>query len=658
MQRRPRLITIPLLATSLATGLIGLTGCEDGSSDGAEGVTRISNEYDTILQSRPIVREERTTIDETAVELRRLATQADDLGQTGDANAAAILAANIRSAAGAFEADEAGRLESAAQVTRTLIRGLAGDAELLASSANAAESMDPSQATLVLETTLADARTRIAAADEQMSELNERLEQARGQRASRIERASSLENRASERARIGVDAGPLDGLDDINESIDFRREARGHRIEAARNDISIETISPTMRVAAARQGGQNDIMNRAREARDGVADRRENNLAYAETLRRDVAELASSMLTSMKELERIESTEIIPRFQQAMNDFSGAADSARTLTRGGSKAESSIGSRSISGAEFARGRVAWDAASARNRTADLVARILATGILADDAAMKANLESLIASRDEFLKDAAESMQRSLDALANTGSRDDTDAFITQRVQQALEAINGADLVSMADAARKTREAGRSTNGGGTASAGAASGGFGTPAALAKFLSTPAVDAKAMATYRSVVMADSATAQELAQIFTAQLDLMADLLPAMTERFGADATIAAFENSGQGQSPFPTFTVESVDGDSARLANSTMSVLAAKGAKGWHVDLDATLKNDPQIEMMVSMAGPMLKNMMRGLGEQFQLVTDEVKAGDFENASDVVAALEAKMSAAMGGMGGR
>lgn len=656
MQRRPRLITIPLLATSLATGLIGLTGCEDGSSDGAEGVTRISNEYDTILQSRPIIREERTTIDETAVELRRLATQADDLGQTGDANAAAILAANIRSAAGAFEADEAGRLESAAQVTRTLIRGLAGDAELLASSANAAESMDPSQATLVLETTLADARTRIAAAEEQMSELNERLEQARGQRASRIERASSLENQASERARIGVDAGPLDGLDDINESIDFRREARGHRIEAARNDISIETISPTMRVAAARQGGQNDIMNRAREARDGVADRRENNLAYAETLRRDVAELASSMLTSMKELERIESTEIIPRFQQAMNDFSAAADSARTLTRGGSKAESSIGSRTISGAEFARGRVAWDAASARNRTADLVARILATGILADDAAMKANLESLIASRDEFLKDAAESMQKSLDALGNTGSRDDTDAFITQRVQQALEAINGADLVSMADAARKTREASRSTSGGGAASA--ASGGFGTPAALAKFLSTPAVDAKAMATYRSVVMADSATAQELAQIFTAQLDLMADLLPAMTERFGADATIAAFENSGQGQSPFPTFTVESVDGDSARLANSTMSVLAAKGADGWHVDLDATLKNDPQIEMMVSMAGPMLKNMMRGLGEQFQLVTDEVRAGDFENASDVVAALEAKMSAAMGGMGGR
>ena len=656
MQRRPRLITIPLLATSLATGLIGLTGCEDGSSDGAEGVTRISNEYDTILQSRPIIREERTTIDETAVELRRLATQADDLGQTGDANAAAILAANIRSAAGAFEADEAGRLESAAQVTRTLIRGLAGDAELLASSANAAESMDPSQATLVLETTLADARARIAEAEEQTSELIWKLEKARGERDSRIERASSLESKASERARIGVDAGPLDGLDDINESIDFRREARGHRIEAARNDISIETISPTMRVAAARQGGQNDIMNRAREARDGVADRRENNLAYAETLRRDVAELASSMLTSMKELERIESTEIIPRFQQAMNDFSGAADSARILTRGGSKVESSIGSRTISGAEFARGRVAWDAASARNRTADLVARILATGILADDAAMKANLESLIASRDEFLKDAAESMQKSLDALGNTGSRDDTDAFITQRVQQALEAINGADLVSMADAARKTRAASRSTSGGGAASA--ASGGFGTPAALAKFLSTPAVDAKAMATYRSVVMADSATAQELAQIFTAQLDLMADLLPAMTERFGADATIAAFENSGQGQSPFPTFTVESVDGDSARLANSTMSVLAAKGADGWHVDLDATLKNDPQIEMMVSMAGPMLKNMMRGLGEQFQLVTDEVKAGDFENASDVVAALEAKMSAAMGGMGGR
>jgi hypothetical protein len=38
-------------------------GCEDGSSDDAEGVTRISNEYDTILQSRPIIRTDRTTID-------------------------------------------------------------------------------------------------------------------------------------------------------------------------------------------------------------------------------------------------------------------------------------------------------------------------------------------------------------------------------------------------------------------------------------------------------------------------------------------------------------------------------------------------------------------------------------------------------------------
>ena len=650
MLRRPRLITIPLLATSLA---IGLMGCEDGSSDGAEGVTRISNEYDTILQSRPIIREDRTTIDETAVELRRLATQADDLGQTGDAYAAAILAANIRSAAGAFEVDEAGRLESAAQVTRTLIRGLADDAELLASSADAAESMDPSQATLLLETTLADARARIAAAEAQMSELNERLEQARAQRDSRIERAGVLESQASERARTGVDAGPLAGLDQINEAIGFRSEARGQRIEAARNDISIQTLAPTIRVATARQDGQNEIMNRARESRDGVTDRRENNLAYADTLRRDVAELASSMLTSMKELERIESTEIIPRFQQAMNDFSGAADSARALTRGGSKVESSIGARTISGAEFARGRVAWDAASARNRTADLIARIIATGILTDDTAMKANLEQLIASRDEFLKDAAASMQKSLDALNNTGSRDETDAFITQRVQQALEGINGADLVSMADAARKTRASARSASGGG-----AAAGGFGTPAALAKFLSTPAVDASSMATYRSVVMADSATAKDLAEIFTAQLDLMADLLPAMTKRFGADATIAAFENSEQGDSPFPTFTVESVDGDSARLANNTMSVVAAKGAGGWHVDLDATLKSDPQIEMMVSMAGPMLKNMMRGLGEQFQIVAEEVEAGDFENASDVIAALEAKMSAAMGGMGGR
>ena len=653
MQRRPRLITIPLLATSLA---IGLMGCGDGSSDGADGVTRISNEYDTLLQSRSIVREDRTSIDETAVELRRLATDADELGRTGDPNAAAILAANIRSAAGTFEADEAGRLESGAQMTRTLIRGLAGDAELLSAAADSTASMDPVAATIFLGNDGAEAGARVTEAEALMSSLNQGLAQAQSRRDSRLEKAQSLEQNASESARTGVDAGPLEGLEDINASIAFRREARANRVEAARNDIEMQSIAPTIRVTTVQRDGDASIRDSARAAREELDGRIEDNQAYAETLRRDVAEMAASVIASMEELERFETTEIIPRYVQAMNDFSGAAQSARVLTRGGSKAESSIGARTISNAEFARGRVAWDAASTRNRTADLVARIIASGLLEDDASMRSTLEEVIARRDEFLEDAAASMQRAIDALANTRSRDDTDAFITQRIQQAIEGINGADLVSMADAARKTRAAARAAGGGSTTGGG--TGGFGTPAALAKFLSTPAVDANAMATYRNAVVAESSTAQGLAEIFTAQLDLMSDLLPAMTKRFGAEATIAAFKNAGQGQSPFPAFSVESVDGGSARLANPTMSVVATKGPAGWRVDLDATLEQDPQMEMMVAMAGPMLKNMMRGLGEQFTIVTGEVEAGDFSTASEVVAALQEKMSAAMGGMGGR
>ena len=254
MQLRPSLIILPL-SLLLATGL---AGCGDGSDGGNDTVAKINADYTTVLRERPIIRIERGSTDESAEELRRLATRADTIGRSDDARAAANLAANIRSAAGSFEFDEAIRMESSAQSLRTIIRSLAADAELLHSAAMAAESMDTSAANLVLESNLADARSRIAAAEDQLDALNERIKQASGQRDSRIARATAMELTAGERGRTGIDAGPLDGLESRRRVITSRFKRSNRPFESRNPDARGRTtfsIAPDPREKTRNPGG-------------------------------------------------------------------------------------------------------------------------------------------------------------------------------------------------------------------------------------------------------------------------------------------------------------------------------------------------------------------------------------------------------------------
>jgi hypothetical protein len=664
MQLRPSLIILPL-SLLLATGL---AGCGDGSDGGNDTVAKINADYTTVLRERPIIRIERGSTDESAEELRRLATRADTIGRSDDARAAANLAANIRSAAGSFEFDEAIRMESSAQSLRTIIRSLAADAELLHSAAMAAESMDTSAANLVLESNLADARSRIAAAEDQLDALNERIKQASGQRDSRIARATAMELTAGERGRTGIDAGPLEGLDHINDSIDLRQQARGHRISAARDHISVQTLQPTVRVAESRRKGQNDILDSARSARENTESRRDAALAYAGEVRTDLANLAKTISDSLAELNTLEDQGILPRFKASIRDFDSAVNSARQFKNGGSKSEVASGSRAIANAEFGKGRVSWEAATTQNRRADVMARVAASGVMEDSTGLKTLLEATIVSRDAFLLEAGASMQKALEALNGLQSKDATDAKIVQQIQQAIEGIKGGDLVSLSDAARTERAAGRtvgsssrtaSRNSG--SNVGASSGaGFGTPGAIAKFLSNPG-GAGSAARLNAALVADSDTAKQLKKMFTAQGDLLNNLVTAMDAKFGQDATATAMSSAaGMADGPLSsTFTVDSVDGNTGILESEDgQKIVVQKGANGWFVDLDATLKADPEIEMMVAMAGPMIEQMMAGMSKNIDAMVEKVKAGDFDSADAVMAALQESLAQSMmGGPGG-
>ena len=659
MQPRPSLIMLPLSLLLIA----GLTGCGESSDTGNDTIAKINADYAAVLRERPVIREERGSTDDSAEELRRIATRADTIGRTSDARSAANLAANIRSAAGSFEFDEAVRMESSAQALRMIIRSLAGDAELLQSAAMAAESMDNSAANLVIESSLADARSRIAATEDQLDTLNEQISQSEGQRDSRISRAAALESTAGERGRSGVDAGPLDGLDHINESIDLRQQARSHRIAAARDHIAILHREPNVRVEEAKRDGQNNILDSARSARKNAERRQDAAMTYASEVRSGLEALAQTISKSLAELNVMEDEQILPRFEASIRDFDSSVNSAQQLKNGGSKSEAASGSRAIANAEFGKGRVAWEAATMQNRRADVIARVAASGVIQDNAALKTKLESTIASRDAFLLEAAASMQKGLDALNGVQAKDATDAKIVQQIQQAIEGVKGGDLVSMSDAARIERSSNRgaATRPSSRSSASGTGSGFGTPGAIAKFLSNPPANADAANRLNAALVAKSETAQQLKKMFTAQGNLLNDLVAAMDTRFGEAATATAMKSSeGMANGPLSSaFTVDSVDGDTGTLKSEDgQKIIVSKGTNGWIVDLDATLKADPQIEMMVAMAGPMMDRMMAGMSETIGAMVKKVYAGDFDSADAVMAALQESLAQSMmGGAGG-
>ena len=243
------------------------------------------------------------------------------------------------------------------------------------------------------------------------------------------------------------------------------------------------------------------------------------------------------------------------------------------------------------------------------------------------------------------------------------ARDATDAKIVQQIQRAIEGVKGGDLVSMSDAARTERAADRSassmTSGRSNGSGGGS--GFGTPAAIASFLSNAPTDAKGADRLDAVLVAKSGSAEELKKMFTAQSDLLNGLINAMNAKFGKDATSSAISSSeGMADGPLSsTLTVASVDGDTGTLETEQgQQIVIRKTSSGWIVDLDATIKADPEIEMMVAMAGPMIERMMSAMSKTIDAVTDQVNAGDFDSANAVMSDLQEKLAQSMmGGMGG-
>ena len=659
MHHRTRFIT-SLFALSLATLV---AGC-DKPSDQPDQIAKISSDFTKALRSRPVVREDTDAPDDSSKALRQLAGRA----KSADAPGSELLANRIYTSAGTFDFDEAMRLESKAARLRNLARKLAANADLLADAASNAENLDISDANRMIESWRTEARSELIDAEEKLDEIQSKIELAQNQREAHLAQAAEYEAIAVERAEEGVDLGPKDGEDAINESIYFRQQADELRIRAARDDTTILTLEPTRSLAGVERDAQLAKADHARESRRMAEGRVQEAQAFAAQIRDELGRLSETVGRLMDESVQLEQNEIMPRLEAAIGDFEAAAGTARGLSRGGTKAESNNAWRSVANAQFNAGRCHWESGSILARRGDTLDRIAAGGALIDPAAIQSDIEGAESGRKAAFTAAEEAFNQALESIGRITDNDAQTARLRQSVEGAIATLNGTAPTPEPPKARNARAAGNR----GRASSSASSrssrsgtgtkGGFGTPAEAAKFLSDPAnqVSPASMMRLKSAMKADTPEGKAAEKLLTL-VSVMMPLFEAMVQKFGEQAVVGSMSDASMGVASAPKFKVESVRGDLATLKSTDgrQTLKLVKTSNGWVYDLDRSVKDDPKMGMMLAMMGPMLDQMMKPLSQEIDRLAAKVKAGDFSSPEEVMKILDESMTNALGNtsMGG-
>lgn len=649
MHHRPRFIASLLAISSVAF----VTSCDEQSAT-EDPLASISADYAEVIRSRPVIRDDSETPDESPQMLRSLAGGLRSAGDGVNEHASAILETRIYLSAATFDFDEALRLESKAGRLRDMARMMAADADLLANAASNAEALDISSANLAIEAGLSAARDRLTQAESELELLQAQVEKAIDQREMKLAEAAEFERYAIQFQEEGIDKGPRAGLDEINESIFNRQEANSRRIAAAQDDISILTVSPTIALIGAERAGQLAVADGAREARRVAETRLEESRSYASEVRQALETIGENVNLLLRESVQLETTEILPRLEAAIGDYEAVASAARTLTRGGTREDTAAGWLTISNAQFNAGRCQWEMASVLERRADVLGRLAAGGVLVNPAGVRQDLESAATGRDEQLAAAEASFQQALESLGNIAGGDAETAKIQQSIESAISVLNGVPT-SKEMLSGSSRSSGSSEDAG-SAAASDSGAGFGTPAQLAAFMSDPnsQMDPEAFDRLQNAMTATTTGGKSIQSLLTAG-SVMLPLFEALSAKFGSAAVKASMDETGaMANTPLPKFKVESVDNDTARLVSTdgSQKLKATKTSSGWKIDLDATVAEDPQAAMMAEMMGPMIEQMLQPLGKAVNNLAGQVRDGKFSSVEEAMDAFQKMMAQAM------
>ena len=680
MPARMRITAIsPFVSTASVCCLALLASCGERRDD-SDPLEEIASAYRAAIRAHPAIPKSDALIEElqkagvnnssefpdTAEKLRGLARRADSAGRNGNTEAAAILAAGIHAKAGAIAMNEALTMNSRVKATMGSIEGLINSAILLDVSASSRENLDLTSRRQYLANERADANSQLATAESQLDGIRNPIETAITNRDAKKDRAAQLDAQAAGVARRGLDAGPLEGHELIEESIDLRLQAHSQRISAAREDLTLVELEPGQRIAEKGRDGQQSRLDAARESEAATEIRQNNAADYAQDIRTQIQEIQGRLAPILQQLATEQTQSILPNFNAAAQDFAASSNAAKKATRGGSVEQSNDAWLAVANGELGSGRVFWAMANNIEGRAALLNRLVSSGdLLGDESRWRNDLKDTQQAHTDAITAAEASYKAALQSLGEVRGHAEETNRIRQSIELAIQAMEGADLVSIANDRRsESTTAKRPTRSSQTSGAQVdrSAPGFASPEAVIQ-----AFPPQSWSDIIHLVASMSATepsSQELLKLAKNAIAAVKPYADACIERYGKMGDL----NDGLSQvAPMGTPKVESQSGNSAVLvAGEDGSKLFLTKPNGrWFINLDETIaestKENPQAAQMLPMLGMMLSPIIQQVKTVAEEVAAGIRSGTYPTVEDAQAAFDEKVGEIvgqlLGGMGG-
>ena len=659
----PNAIASILLAPTLLLATC-IAGCGE-APDRTDPLAKIAENYRKALREHPAI----PTSDDssnTSQQLRNLARQAGSAGRDGDAAAGSILAAGIHAKAGSIDLNLAEDLQSKSNITMDQISGLVENVIILDNSANSRENLNLGSSMSFLSDSRAKAKSILSESESQLDELRQPIDSATAERDNRSQRASEYERQAAELAQRGIDAGPLDGQLFVKESIDLRRLAHAERIGAAREEITLGNFEPQERLASQNvENGQN-LLDAARTSESNSQEQQNTAADWADTVRSDIEDIKGRINPLLQQLASAQTQGILPLYEAAAQDFASSANAAQSSTRGGSQEQTNAGWLAVASGHLGEGRVHWAMASSLNAQATLLAQLVISGdLIGDNSRWTSEMESTISARDEAIKVAEASFQEAVTSLANVRGKGTNTEGIRSQIELAIQAVQGADLIGMADSRMSGSTSTPRTNSGANQSASRQAApvgppGFASPQAAADtFNNLPAN----MAGLQHMLNSVKASQPNPSMILTMAKNALSAFEPAVNacmQKFGNLGTTSPFEQIQASGTP-TNITVKSESGNSAILVDSEdgTEVSFTKQNGRWFMDLDSTMETamqeSPEMEQMLPMVGMMVNPLIKQIRDASQQVAQGIQSGQYATADAAMSAMSDKVGEIVGGL---
>jgi uncharacterized protein YcfJ len=305
-------------------------------------------------------------------------------------------------------------------------------------------------------------------------------------------------------------------------------------------------------------------------------------------------------------------------------------------------------------------------ASTLNAQATLLAQLALSGdLIGDNSRWSSEMETTISARDEAVKSAEASFQEAVTSIANVRGKGMNTDGIKSQIELAIQVIQGADLISLADtrmsdSSTTPRRRSANTQTASRQAAPVGPPGFASPQAAADtFNNLPAN----MAGLQHMLNSVKASQPNPSMILTMAKNALSAFEPAVNacmQKFGNLGTTSPFEEIQASGTP-TNITVKSESGNSAILVDSEdgTEVSFVKQNGRWFMDLNSTMdtvmQENPEMEQMLPMVGMMVNPLIKQIRDASQQVAQGIQSGQYATADDAMSAMSDKVGEIVGGL---